>query len=47
MSQNEDPTVMLGDDRADPPAIMLAKDNNHDEANRPDENGTDKNVPVM
>ena len=35
---------MLGFAVADPPIVALVENNNHDEANQPDENGTDRNI---
>jgi hypothetical protein len=47
ISQNEEATVPFLVNRADPPIVMLVENNNHDEANQPDENRTDRNIPVM
>jgi len=35
---------MLRFNGADPPIVALVENNNHDEANQPDENGTDRNI---
>jgi hypothetical protein len=35
---------MLGFNGADPPIVARVENNNHDEANQPDENGTDSNI---
>ncbi len=44
ISQNEETTVTLRVKGADPPIVTLVENNNHDEANQPDENGTDRNI---
>ena len=35
---------MLRFNGADPPIVALVENNNHGEANQPDENGTDRNI---